>query len=142
MQKGLAKNVTWSNFRTYNVTFPIFVTQTYWNQGSSQTQLENGSTGERPNNSSVVMRDFRWENFTGTINTFNPGDGSCVTDVSLCPLSVFYMAASSKASCSLTDNQALLVRSTWGHKHHQDPIGRDHGVQHELFVSELFVEEY
>ena len=78
--QGLAKNITWSNIRTYNVTFPIFVTQTYINQGSNQTQLENGSVTGRPNNSTVVMQDFTWANFTGTINTFNPGDGSCASD--------------------------------------------------------------
>jgi polygalacturonase len=78
--QGLAKNVTWSNIRTYNVTFPVFVTQTYFNQGSTQTQLENGTTSGRPNNSTVEMHDFTWENFTGSINTFQPGDGSCVTD--------------------------------------------------------------
>jgi polygalacturonase len=80
--QGLAKNITWSNLRVYNVTFPIFVTQTYFNQGSAQTQLENGTTVGRPNNSTVNMEDFTWANITGTINTFNPGDGSCVTDVS------------------------------------------------------------
>jgi hypothetical protein len=26
------------------------------------------------------MKDFTWTNFTGTINTFRPGDGNCVTD--------------------------------------------------------------
>jgi hypothetical protein len=78
--QGLAKNISWSNIRVYNVTFPIFVTQTYINQGSSQTQLESGSTGGRPNNATVVMEDFSWSNFTGTINTFHPGDGSCATD--------------------------------------------------------------
>ncbi|KAL9093873.1 MAG: hypothetical protein Q9165_003796 [Trypethelium subeluteriae] len=78
--QGLAKNITWSNIRLYNVTFPIFVTQTYFNQGSNQTQLENGTTTGRPNNSTVNMMDFTWANFTGTINTFAPGDGSCVTD--------------------------------------------------------------
>ena len=78
--QGLAKNITWSNIRTYNVTFPIFVTQTYINQGSSQKQLESGAVNGRPNNASVVMQDFTWANFTGTINTFMPGDGSCVTD--------------------------------------------------------------
>jgi hypothetical protein len=62
------------------VTFPIFVTQTYINQGSSQTQLENGEVVGRPNNSSVNMQDFTWANFTGTINTFKPGDGSCASD--------------------------------------------------------------
>lgn len=78
--QGLAQNVTWSNIRTYNVTFPIFVTQTYINQGSSQTQIENGTVAGRPNNSTVNMVDFTWANFTGTINTFQPGDLSCVTD--------------------------------------------------------------
>ena len=87
--KGLAKNITWSNIRVYNVTFPIFVTQTYFNQGSAQTQLENGTTVGRPNNSTVNMEDFTWANFTGTINTFNPGDGSCVTDVSICTPCLF-----------------------------------------------------
>ncbi|KAH8820137.1 pectin lyase fold/virulence factor [Xylogone sp. PMI_703] len=78
--QGLAKNITWSNIRTYNVTFPIFVTQTYINQGSSQTQLENGAVTGRPNNATVVMQNFTWANFSGTINTFMPGDGSCVSD--------------------------------------------------------------
>ena len=80
--QGLARNISWTNMRTYNVTFPIFVTQTYINQGGSQTQLENGNSTAvgRPNNSSVVMQDFKWENFTGSINQFKPGDGSCVTD--------------------------------------------------------------
>lgn len=80
--QGLAKNITWSNIKVYNVTFPIYVTQTYTNQGSTQTQIENGAVSERPNNSSVVMESFNWVNFTGTINTFKPGDGSCVTNVS------------------------------------------------------------
>jgi hypothetical protein len=78
--QGLSKNITWSNIRSYNVSFPIFVTQTYFNQGSSQTQLETGGVVGRPNNSTVVMKYFTWVNFTGTINTFSPGDGSCVTD--------------------------------------------------------------
>ncbi|KAJ5820141.1 pectin lyase-like protein [Penicillium riverlandense] len=78
--QGLAKNITWKNIRVYNVTFPIFVTQTYTNQGSSQTQLGGGSTSGRPNNSSVMMEDFTWSGFTGTVNTWRPGDGSCVSD--------------------------------------------------------------
>jgi len=86
--QGLAKNVTWSNIKCYNTTFPIFVTQTYINQGSTQTQSTVGSSGAvsgRPNNSTVNMEDFTWANFTGTINTFMPGDGSCVTNVSAMP---------------------------------------------------------
>ncbi|KAH9934766.1 pectin lyase fold/virulence factor [Fomitopsis serialis] len=75
--QGLVQNITWSNIRVYNVTFPIFVTQTYINQGGAQTQLENGTVTDRPNNSTVNMNNFTWTNFTGTINTFQPGDGSC-----------------------------------------------------------------
>lgn len=63
--QGLAQNITWSNIRVYNVTFPIFVTQTYINQGGSQTQLEDGSVVDRPNNSTVNMHNFAWTNFTG-----------------------------------------------------------------------------
>lgn len=70
----MARNITWSNIRLDNVTFPIFVTQTYFNQASAG--------GDRPNNSSVMMEDFTWEHFSGNINTYNPGDGSCTTDVS------------------------------------------------------------
>jgi hypothetical protein len=65
--QALAKNITWSNIRSYNVSFPTFVTQTYFNQGSSQTQLENGAVGGRPNNSTVVMKDFTWANFTARL---------------------------------------------------------------------------
>lgn len=73
--QGVAKNITWSNIRLYNVTFPIFVTQTYYDQAS-------GSSGSA-SNQSVIISDFTWEDFTGTINSFNPGDGSCVSDVSI-----------------------------------------------------------
>ena len=80
--QGIAQNISWTNMRVYNVSFPIFVTQSYINQGGNQTQIENGTTTARPNNSTVNMQDFTWANFTGTVNTFSPGDGSCVTDVS------------------------------------------------------------
>jgi polygalacturonase len=79
--QGLARNLTWQNIRAYNVTFPIFVTQTYFNQGSGQTQIENGAVVERPNNSSVLMENFTWTNWTGTIASYQRGDGSCVSDV-------------------------------------------------------------
>ncbi|KAF2433893.1 putative exopolygalacturonase C [Tothia fuscella] len=69
---GLAKNITWSNIRVENVSMPIFVTQTYYNQATSIAQLDG--------NSSVQMEDFTWTNFTGTINSLNPGDGSCVSE--------------------------------------------------------------
>jgi len=54
------------------VTFPIFVTQSYFNQASG--------AAIRPNNASVLMQDFTWANFTGTINQFQPGDGSCASN--------------------------------------------------------------
>jgi Glycosyl hydrolases family 28 len=68
--KGLVSNVTWEDIRVYNVTFPIFVTQTYQNQAMGKQA--------RPSGQSVQMKDFTWRNFSGTINSFNPGDGSCV----------------------------------------------------------------
>jgi len=70
--QGLAQNITWQNYNVHNVTYPIMVTQTYSDQGNAQT---NGV-----DDSSVLMRDFQWLNWTGDINTYNPGDRSCVTD--------------------------------------------------------------
>ncbi|ROW07294.1 hypothetical protein VMCG_03698 [Cytospora schulzeri] len=70
--QGLVKNITWSNVKVYNVTFPIYVTQTYYNQDSALIGVAT--------NQSVQMADFTWEDFTGTINSFSPGDGSCVSD--------------------------------------------------------------
>ncbi|KAE8382845.1 putative exopolygalacturonase C [Aspergillus bertholletiae] len=70
--QGLVKNVTWKNIRVYNVTFPIFVTQSYYDQSVSR----DGASAE----SSVMMEDFTWEDFSGSINSYQPGDGSCATD--------------------------------------------------------------
>jgi len=67
----MVQNVTWSNIRVTNVTFPIFVTQTYQNQAA-------GTQARPDNGQAVMMRDFTWSNFSGTINELNPGDGSCV----------------------------------------------------------------
>jgi hypothetical protein len=61
--------------RIHNVTFPIFITQTYIDQGNS-------GAAERPNNSSVELKNFTFANITGDINSDNPGDGSCRTNVS------------------------------------------------------------
>ncbi|KAI0800509.1 pectin lyase fold/virulence factor [Fomes fomentarius] len=71
---GLARNVTWKNIAFFNVSFPIFVTQNYWDQ----------SIGPRPNSTSTNnthILDFRFENFAGTILDI-PGyvEGSCVSD--------------------------------------------------------------
>jgi polygalacturonase len=81
--QGLVSNLTFENFRLNNVTwvgtvdrnsddgltegsslssFPIFVTQTYFNQGSAQSQIESGSVSGRPNNSSVILKDM-WVGF-------------------------------------------------------------------------------
>jgi polygalacturonase len=69
--RGLIQNVTWSNIRIQNVTFPIFVTQTYQDQAvAKKAKSDDGQA--------VMMRDFTWSNFSGTINSKNPGDGSCV----------------------------------------------------------------
>jgi hypothetical protein len=97
-----------------NVTFPIFVTQTYTNQAlgrdtsskrggskgkgrtKTKSDIEGGGNaasdeaaqGEESEGSmaattavvtqAVQMRNFRWRNFSGTINSLHPGDGSCV----------------------------------------------------------------
>lgn len=66
-------NVSWTNIKIHNVTFPIFINQQYVDQGNA------GDT-ERPNNSSVILEDFTFANFSGDINSFNAGDGSCATD--------------------------------------------------------------
>ncbi|RAL02892.1 putative extracellular exo-polygalacturonase [Aspergillus ibericus CBS 121593] len=71
--QGLVKNVTWNNIRVYNVTFPIYVTQSYTDQGASSSSTVNAS-------SAVMMEDFTWSDFSGSINTYQPGDGSCVSD--------------------------------------------------------------
>ncbi|KAH7017778.1 polygalacturonase [Ilyonectria destructans] len=70
--QGLVKNVEWSNIRLFNVTFPVFITQTYWDQ--------NKATSGRPTDTAVMMEDFTWENWSGSINSYMPGDGSCASD--------------------------------------------------------------
>ncbi|RXG41513.1 hypothetical protein VDGE_09366 [Verticillium dahliae] len=70
--QGLVKDVSWSNIRLHNVTFPIFITQTYSDQGKA--------SANRPNNSSVQMRNFKWDSWAGSINSYNPGDGSCASN--------------------------------------------------------------
>ncbi|KAB8073723.1 putative exopolygalacturonase C [Aspergillus leporis] len=70
--QGLVKNVTWKNIRAYNVTFPIFVTQSYYDQSAARDGVDTES--------SVMMEDFTWADFSGSINKHQPGDGSCATD--------------------------------------------------------------
>ncbi|KDQ53105.1 glycoside hydrolase family 28 protein [Jaapia argillacea MUCL 33604] len=69
---GLAKNVTFRNFGMRNVSFPLYLSQTYIDQ--------NNPGPPRVNNASVIMEDFTYENFYGDINTYSPGDGSCISD--------------------------------------------------------------
>ncbi|EJU00614.1 pectin lyase-like protein [Dacryopinax primogenitus] len=69
---GLARNVTYRNIGCQNVTFPLYITQSYVDQ--------NSPGGARVNNASVVMRDFTYDGFWGTINTYQPGDESCISD--------------------------------------------------------------
>lgn len=69
---GLVKNVVWKNIRVHKVTFPIFVTKSYWDQGATRPGTVDPS-------SSVMMEDFTWSDFSGSINTFQPGDESCVS---------------------------------------------------------------
>lgn len=71
--QGLVRNVTWQDIRVHNVSFPIFVTQSYADQNADRPAPDDPS-------SAVIMEDFTWADFTGDINTFHPGDGSCVTD--------------------------------------------------------------
>lgn len=68
------QDISWKNIRFFNVSFPIFVTQSYTDQ--------NQNTAPRIDNSSVEMVNFSWENFVGSINSYQPGDDSCASDVS------------------------------------------------------------
>jgi len=89
--------------RIHNVTFPVFITQTYIDQGNSGTL-------DRPNNSSVELRNFTFANITGDINSDNPGDGSCRTDVSRITDSIT-REKQMKYSTDLATHTALLVQS-------------------------------
>ncbi|RDL37742.1 putative exopolygalacturonase [Venustampulla echinocandica] len=71
--QGLIKDVSWSNIRNFNVTFPIFVTQAYSNPNGKQHSGKQST-------SDVLLEGVSFKEFSGTINTFHPGDGSCVTD--------------------------------------------------------------
>ncbi|WWC88832.1 uncharacterized protein L201_003746 [Kwoniella dendrophila CBS 6074] len=82
--QGIVQNVTFSNYDVSNTTFPIYLTQNYFNQGSSQTQngagvQDGGNYGGRVDNSSVIIENITYKNWKGDINTYHPGDGSCVT---------------------------------------------------------------
>lgn len=72
---GDVKNVTWENFHLVNVSFPIYITQKYYNQA-----LTTNSTTSSNSTSAVNMDSFTWKNWRGTINSYQPGDATCVSD--------------------------------------------------------------
>ncbi|KAJ4471686.1 pectin lyase-like protein [Lentinula edodes] len=70
---GVARNITWKNIAFYNVPFPIYVTQNYWDQ----------EDGAKPNSTTLNnthIEDFLFENFVGTVRDVRYVEGSCVTD--------------------------------------------------------------
>ncbi|KAJ3862256.1 pectin lyase-like protein [Lentinula novae-zelandiae] len=70
---GVARNITWKNIAFYNVPFPIYVTQNYWDQ----------EDGPKPNSTTLNnthIEDFLFENFVGTVRDVPYVEGSCVTD--------------------------------------------------------------
>ncbi|KAJ3888884.1 pectin lyase-like protein [Lentinula edodes] len=70
---GVARNITWKNIAFYNVPFPIYVTQNYWDQ----------EDGAKPNSTTLNnthIEDFLFENFVGTVRDVPYVEGSCVTD--------------------------------------------------------------
>ncbi|KAJ6478813.1 pectin lyase fold/virulence factor [Mycena vitilis] len=68
---GLASNIVFKNILVNNVTFPIYVTQNYFDQSQPPPP---------PSNTSVKIEGMSFENFAGTINSQRPGDGSCISD--------------------------------------------------------------
>ncbi|KAJ6487628.1 pectin lyase-like protein [Mycena sanguinolenta] len=68
---GLATNIVYKNILVKNVTFPIYVTQNYFDQSQAPPP---------PSNISVDIKGMSFTNFAGTINAFHPGDGSCISD--------------------------------------------------------------
>jgi hypothetical protein len=73
--QGLSQNITWSNIRAYNVSFPIFVTQVCCNQASGTIPRTGSDTTQ-----AVDMNGFTWAKFNRTINRCQSGDTSCVSD--------------------------------------------------------------
>ncbi|ORY81303.1 pectin lyase-like protein [Leucosporidium creatinivorum] len=69
---GLVSDVHYSDFTLRNVSFPIFITQNYYDQ--SVGKPANAGT----NNTNIA--NFSYRNFAGTIDSRKPGDGSCVTN--------------------------------------------------------------
>ncbi|GHJ86367.1 hypothetical protein NliqN6_2769 [Naganishia liquefaciens] len=70
--QGITDDVVWKNIRLYNVTYPALITQTYIDQ--------NNPGPERVDNGSVILKNFKFEDWTGDINSYQPGDGTCLSD--------------------------------------------------------------
>ncbi|CAK5263543.1 unnamed protein product [Mycena citricolor] len=69
--QGRASNIVYRNVVVRNITFPIYVTQNYFDQSQSPPP---------PSNLSVQIDGLTFQDFAGTINSLNPGDGSCISD--------------------------------------------------------------
>ncbi|KAJ7193012.1 pectin lyase fold/virulence factor [Mycena pura] len=69
--KGLATNIVYRNLFVNNVTFPVYVTQNDFDQSQAPPP---------PSNMSVTIGSMSFSNIVGTINSFRPGDGSCISD--------------------------------------------------------------
>ncbi|KAJ7837295.1 pectin lyase fold/virulence factor [Mycena leptocephala] len=68
---GLATNIVFKNILVNNVTFPIYVTQNYFDQSQAPPP---------PSNIYVKIEGISFTNVAGTINSLRPGDGSCISD--------------------------------------------------------------
>ncbi|KAF7316077.1 Glycoside hydrolase family 28 protein [Mycena indigotica] len=68
---GIAKNIVYRNIGVKNVTFPIYVTQNYYDQSQAPPP---------PSNTSVTIDGLSVSNVAGTINSRSPGDGSCISN--------------------------------------------------------------
>ncbi|KAJ9115178.1 hypothetical protein QFC24_007051 [Naganishia onofrii] len=69
--QGITENISWKNIRLYNVSYPIFITQTYVDQN-------NPGVG-RVDNGSVILKDFVFEDWQGDVNSYQHGDGTCIS---------------------------------------------------------------
>ncbi|KAH7096853.1 pectin lyase-like protein [Auriculariales sp. MPI-PUGE-AT-0066] len=70
---GLARNITWRNIVLYNVPFPIYVTQNYWDQALGPKPVTSS-----PNNTHI--EDMLFDNFSGLQLDTPYVEGSCVSD--------------------------------------------------------------
>ncbi|KAJ9093527.1 hypothetical protein QFC21_006361 [Naganishia friedmannii] len=70
--QGITENISWKNIRLYNVSYPIFITQTYVDQN-------NPGVG-RVDNGSVILKNFVFEDWQGDVNSYHHGDGTCISN--------------------------------------------------------------